>query len=123
VRTFLKIVLLVILLGLSLVALLALGVTAATLGGRLAFSWMHVSVAGPIVFLGVVAAVVLFGLLAANILSGVSRQDRETGADEVRLMQELHRGLSGLEKRVESLETLLMERRSAGEADSRRTSQ
>jgi phage shock protein B len=50
-------------------------------------------------------------LSALKILKGESKRGgREMDADEARVMQEIHQGLAKLESRVESLETLLLER-------------
>jgi phage shock protein B len=77
-------------------------------------AWLNLSVlAGPLLLVGVVCAVLLFALLAVKALSGVPGRGETAGAEEVRLMQELHGALSGLERRVEALETILMERREA----------
>jgi predicted RND superfamily exporter protein len=50
-------------------------------------------------------------LSALKILRGEStKEGRRMHTDEARIMQEIHLGLSSLEKRVESLETLLLDR-------------
>jgi phage shock protein B len=41
---------------------------------------------------------------------GLTPRGREARAEETRLIQDIHRGLARLETRVDSLETLLMER-------------
>lgn len=50
-----------------------------------------------------------------------TRSDGKSGSrenpDEVRMMQEIYQGLSGLERRVESLETLLLDRAMAREGE------
>ncbi len=43
------------------------------------------------------------------------RQNRTTTAEETQLIQELYHGLSEMERRVESLETLLLEQGRKGE--------
>lgn len=48
---------------------------------------------------------------------GVTRQDARYGQDDTELIQEIHRGLTRMEQRVETLETLLMEK--TGEAPPR----
>lgn len=58
-------------------------------------------------------AVIIGGTLLAALKilkGGNSSRDAETDREETRLIQELHRGLSRLEERVEALETLLLER-------------
>jgi phage shock protein B len=41
---------------------------------------------------------------------GSIRQGEPLNADETRLIQELHQGMARMEKRVEALETILMDR-------------
>lgn len=53
-------------------------------------------------------------LLGSTFLIGLfllirgDKRSARGGEEEIRLLQEVHQGLSGLERRVESLETLLM---------------
>ena len=61
-------------------------------------------------------AVLCFAIVAGTILmwlrmrqGGLSAKGRKDQADEARLIQELYQGLLDMEKRVESLETILME--------------
>lgn len=42
------------------------------------------------------------------------RDNRNTGDEEARLIQEIHQGLTKMEQRVETLETLLLEREPGG---------
>lgn len=50
-------------------------------------------------------------LSALRILMGEStKEGKRVNTDEARIMQEIHLGLSSLEKRVEALETLLLDR-------------
>jgi hypothetical protein len=42
----------------------------------------------------------------------------ESESDDIELIKDIHRGLSGMEKRVESLETLMMDRMGAPMSDS-----
>jgi len=55
-----------------------------------------------------VLAVLFFGL---KIMSGETRKGgRQMGSEEARVMQEIHQSLSQMEKRIESLETILLEK-------------
>ena len=56
------------------------------------------------------------GLLVMMVRRGRRRAGQES-PDEIRLMQEIHQGLSGLERRVESLETILLDRVMAREGE------
>jgi hypothetical protein len=66
-----------------------------------------------IVFGGIVLALAIVGstiLMAIRILrGGFSRKGQEAQAEEARIIQEMYRGLSEMERRVEALETLLLE--------------
>ena len=60
--------------------------------------------------------VLIFGILAGTILTiikmrhgGVSRKGRKRYDEETKMIQEIFHNLSKMEKRVESLETILME--------------
>jgi len=60
--------------------------------------------------------VLIFGILAGTILTiikmrhgGVSRKGRQRYDEETKMIQEIYHNLSNMEKRVESLETILME--------------
>lgn len=72
----------------------------------MAFFFALLVLAGPFIFI----------LVLVRVLRGNSRgaAGRFT-AQETKVIQEIHRGLAGLEKRVENLETILLERgRSSG---------
>jgi len=114
VKPLLKILLLLVALaglGLMLLGLLA---AAACVG------WMPVRVmggagvsamVGPLLFVGVVFVILLCGFLVSKALSGaLGSRDEGQGEEETRMVQELHRGLSGLEQRIEALETILLDR-------------
>jgi len=62
---------------------------------------------------GVVLALAVIGgtvLLAIRIIRGdASPEGRRRAAEEAGMVQEIYQGLSDMEKRVESLETILLE--------------
>jgi phage shock protein B len=64
---------------------------------------------------GIVMGLAIIGstvLIALKILKGsLSRKGRGAETEEVRLVQEMYRGLSRMEERVEALETILLEKR------------
>ena len=74
-----------------------------------------------IVFGSIIAVIVIifgFVLAMAKIKRGGSfRHGEELQAEETRLIQELHRGLSRMEERVEALETILLDKE--GKTDKR----
>lgn len=45
---------------------------------------------------------------------GVTGKGRQMETNEARMIQEIHQGLSKMEKRVESLETVILERERKG---------
>jgi phage shock protein B len=67
-----------------------------------------------IVFSGIVLALAVIGstiLMGIKIIKGgVSRKERKHQIDETRMIQELYQGLDRMEKRVETLETILIEK-------------
>ena len=78
----------------------------------------------PVYIVGIVFGSLIFALaiIGGTILAaiktrngGISRQSRKNEAEEAKMMQEIFRGLSRMEKRVEALETILMDRKEKGE--------
>ncbi|UCH22036.1 MAG: phage-shock protein [Deltaproteobacteria bacterium] len=76
---------------------------------------MHGALIVAIVFSGIVLALAVVGstiLMAIKIIKGgVSRKEQKYQADETRMIQEIYQGLSRMEERVESLETILLDRK------------
>jgi phage shock protein B len=68
-----------------------------------------------IIFGGIILALAVVGgtiLMAIKLRhEGMSRHDQQTQAEEARMIQEIYSGLERLEQRVESLETILMDRK------------
>ena len=75
---------------------------------------MHEGFIVAVVFAGIVLALAIVGgtiLMAIKIIKGGgSRKDQQYLAEEARMVQEIYQGLSELEERVESLETILFDR-------------
>ena len=67
-----------------------------------------------IVFGGIVLALTIIGstiLIGLKILKGgASQKGQKNQSDEARIIQEIYQGLARMEERVESLETILLER-------------
>ena len=62
----------------------------------------------PLIALAVICATIL---IAIRVIKGEgSRGDRKQQAEEARMIQEIHQGLSRMEERVEALETILLDR-------------
>ncbi len=62
---------------------------------------------GFVMGLAIIAGTILMAMRMRQ--GGLSAKSRKAQADEARLIQELYQGLLGMEKRVESLETILMD--------------
>ena len=75
---------------------------------------MHGVLIVAIVFGGSVLVVAIIGstiLMAIKILKGgLSRKGQRVQSEEARMIQEIYQGLSGMEARVEALETIILER-------------
>ena len=65
------------------------------------------------IIMGVLGILLILGAVLIAMVVWAIRALRRNGAgsDEARLMQELYQGLSKLEDRVESLETILLDRK------------
>ena len=71
-----------------------------------------------VVFGGIVLALAIVGstiLMAIKLIKGgLSRKDQRSEAEEARMIQEIYHGLARMEKRVEALETIILEREREG---------
>ena len=61
-----------------------------------------------VVILGTICGTILFAMKMRH--GGLSASSREAQGEEARMIQEIYHGLSGMEARIEALETILMER-------------
>ena len=66
--------------------------------------------------IGILAGVIIISVLCGTLLAGLkimrgksSKKDRGGQEEEARLMQEIYQGLTKMEKRIASLETILFE--------------
>ncbi len=53
---------------------------------------------------------ILIGIIRAAKTGGISKKDKQTHADETKMIQDIFNGLSKMEERIEALETILIER-------------
>jgi phage shock protein B len=53
---------------------------------------------------------ILIGIIRAAKTGGISKKDKQTHADETKMIQDIFNGLSKMEERIETLETILIER-------------
>lgn len=61
-----------------------------------------------VLIIGIVAGTIILAMKSRH--GGVSQKSRERQAEEAGMIQEIYNGLSKMEERVESLETILMDR-------------
>ncbi len=61
-----------------------------------------------IIMLAIIPVTIL--LIIRLFKGGISRTDRNKQAEEARMIQEIYQGLSRMEERVETLETILLDR-------------
>ena len=61
-----------------------------------------------VLVLAVIGSAILMGLKILK--GGVSQKGQKMQADEAKIIQEIYQGLARMEERVESLETILLER-------------
>lgn len=75
---------------------------------------MHSVMIVTVVFSGIVLALAIISgtiLMAIKIIKGgVSRKDREKLSNEAGMVQEIYQGMGHLEERIETLETILLDR-------------
>jgi phage shock protein B len=62
---------------------------------------------GIVLSLAVIGATVLMGIKILK--GGVSRKEQQNEAQEARMIQEIHKGLSRMESRIEALETIVLD--------------
>jgi len=53
---------------------------------------------------------IFIGIIRAAKTGGISKKDKQTHADETEMIQDIFNGLSKMEERIETLETILIER-------------
>ena len=74
---------------------------------------MHAVMIVATIFGGVVLALAIIGstiLMAIKIIKGgVSRAGQKSQAEEAKMIQEIYEGLSKMEQRIDSLETIILD--------------
>jgi phage shock protein B len=69
-----------------------------------------ITIGGIILFIATIGLVII-GIIRVSKSGGLSGKDKQAQAEETRMIQDIYRGLSKMEERVEALETILIERR------------
>lgn len=65
--------------------------------------------AGLVLCIAIIGGTVLMGIKLKT--GGISKAERQERAEEARMIQEIYKGLSQMEARVDALETILMDGR------------
>jgi len=68
------------------------------------------SVMGGALLLLATLGLIIIGIIRAAKTGGLSKTERQTHAEETKMIQDIYQGLSKMEERVEALETILIER-------------
>lgn len=68
-----------------------------------------ISIGGAILIIATLGLSII-GIIRAFKTGGLSRKERQAHAEETRMIQDMFNGLSKMEERVETLETILIER-------------
>lgn len=68
-----------------------------------------ISIGGIILFFATIGLIVI-GIIRAAKTGGLSKKDKQAQAEETRMIQDIYHGLTKMEERIETLETILIER-------------
>ena len=69
-----------------------------------------ICIGGAILLLATLGLIII-GIIRAAKTGGLSKKERQSHAEETKMIQDIFNGLSKMEERVEALETILIERR------------
>lgn len=53
---------------------------------------------------------IIIGIIRAAKTGGISKKEKQAHTEETKMIQDIYKGLSKMEERVEALETILMDR-------------
>ncbi len=53
---------------------------------------------------------IIIGIIRASKTGGLSKKEKQSHAEETKMIQDIYHGLSKMEERVDALETILIER-------------
>ena len=65
---------------------------------------------GGAILLVLTIGLLIIGIIKAAKTGGLSKKEKQARNEETQMIQEIYRGLSKMEERVEALETILIER-------------
>ena len=69
-----------------------------------------ISIGGAILIL-LTIGLLMIGIIKAAKTGGFSKKEKTANAEETKMIQDIYHGLSKMEERVETLETILLDRR------------
>ncbi len=69
-----------------------------------------ISIGGAILILLTIGLLII-GIIKAAKTGGFSKKEKAANAEETKMIQDIYHGLTKMEERVETLETILLERR------------
>jgi hypothetical protein len=70
---------------------------------------LGISIGGTILLLATLGLIII-GIIRVSKTGGLSKKEKNNQAEETKMIQDIYHGLTKMEARVESLETILMER-------------
>ena len=68
-----------------------------------------ISIGGTILLLATLGLIII-GIIRVSKTGGLSKKEKKAQAEETKMFQDIYHGLTKMEERVESLETILMDR-------------
>jgi len=68
-----------------------------------------ICIGGAILFIATLG-LIFIGIIRAAKTGGLSKKEKQSHAEETKMIQDIYHGLSKMEERVEALETILIER-------------
>lgn len=66
---------------------------------------------GGTILLFATIGLIIIGIIRAAKTGGISKKEKQTQAEDTKMIQEIYYGLSKMEERIETLETILIERK------------
>jgi hypothetical protein len=67
-----------------------------------------ISIGGALLLLATLGLIII-GIIRASKTGGLSKKEKQSQAEETKMFQDIYHGLTKMEERVESLETILMD--------------
>lgn len=68
-----------------------------------------IGIGGTILLIATLGLIII-GIIRAAKTGGISKKEKQAHSQETKMIQDIYKGLSKMEERVEALETILMDR-------------